>query len=100
MESWRGLFTENEATELINCVNTQLIKNDKHNNRGNLKIAINEMLGSHPIRDSIINKIETLNQEQVNEIINACIGIAREGESNYHNIIQSVFNPQEETYDK
>jgi hypothetical protein len=97
INSWKGLFTENEATLLVDIVNNELIKNDKHNNRGNLKIAVNEMLGSTPVRDSIINKLETLNQEQVNEIINASIGLTREENKNQ---LQSVFNPQEGTFQK
>jgi hypothetical protein len=97
INSWKGLFTENEAKLLVDIVNNELIKNDKHNNRGNLKIAVNEMLGSTPVRDSIINKIESLNQEQVNEIINACTGLTREENKNE---LQSVFNPQEGTFQK
>lgn len=97
MLDWKGLFTENEAKLLVEVVNSEIIKNDKHNNRGNLKIAVNEVLGSIPVRDSIINKLESLNQEQVNEIINACIGLGREENKNE---FQSVFNPQDETFQK
>lgn len=97
MYDWKGLFTENEAKLLVDVVNSEVIKNDKHNNRGNLKIAVNEVLGSTPVRDSIINKLESLNQQQVNEIINACIGLGREENKNE---LQSVFNPQEETFQK
>jgi hypothetical protein len=97
MIDWKGLFTENEAKLLIEVVNSELIKNDKHNNRGNLKIAVNEVLGSIPVRDSIINKLESLSQQQVNEIINACIGLGREENRSE---LQSVFNPQQETFQK
>ena len=97
MYDWKGLFTGNEAKLLVDIVNTELIKNDKHNNRGNLKIAVNEVLGSIPVRDSIINKLESLNQEQVNEIINACIGLTREENKNE---LQNIFNPQQETFQK
>lgn len=97
MYDWKGLFTENEAKLLADIVNSELIKNDKHNNRGNLKIAVNEVLGSTPVRDSIINKLESLNQQQANEIINACIGLGREENKNE---LESVFNPQEETFQK
>ncbi|MCM8709624.1 hypothetical protein M2651_01140 [Clostridium sp. SYSU_GA19001] len=99
MNTWKGLFTENEAKEIIYCIDTQIIKNEKHSNRDNLKIAINEHLGSSPMRDSIINKIEDLTQEQVNEIINAASGIAREvsvNKTSMEGLIQNVFNPQEE----
>jgi hypothetical protein len=97
MIQWRGLFTEDEAKLLVDIVNSQIIKNDKHSNRGNLKIAVNEYLGSTPARDTIINKLESLSQEQVNEIINACIGLGREENKNE---LQSVFNPQESTFEK
>jgi hypothetical protein len=96
MDSWRGLFTENEAKEIINCVKDYSIKNNHHSNRDNLKIAVNEILGSSPMRDSIINKIEALTQEQVNEFINASEGIIREGNIN-EDVIQRVFNPQPST---
>lgn len=97
MIQWKGLFTEDEAKLLVDIVNSQLIKNDKHNNRGNLKIAVNEYLGSTPGRDAIINKLESLSQEQVNEVINACVGLGREENRNE---LQSVFNPQESTFQK
>lgn len=99
MQTWKGLFTENEVKEIIHCIDTQSIKNEKYNNRDNLKIAINEHLGSHPMRNSIINKIESLTQEEVNEIINACTGISKEVTNNHTSIeglIQSAFDPQEE----
>lgn len=109
MQTWKGLFTENEAKEIINCIESTNIKSGKHSNRDALKIAVNEMLGSHPLRDSIINKIESLTQEQVNEIINASSGILKETsysssdsrvkaqvEEQRDSLINSVFNPQED----
>jgi hypothetical protein len=109
MQTWRGFFTEDEAKLLINCVEDRVIKDHKHSNRDNLKIAVNELLGSHPMRDSIINKIESLTQEEVNEMINAAAGIAREAaypntseglkhrdevDEKREQLINTYFNPQ------
>lgn len=99
MNRWKGLFTENEAKLLINCIQDDEIKNGTHSNRDSLKIAVNEMLGSGPMRDSIINKIESLTQEDINEILSAASGIIKEVEANktsVEGLIQSAFNPQEE----
>lgn len=110
MSSWKGLFTDFEAKTLVNCIESHSIKNSSHSNRDNLKIAVNDLLGSQPLRDSIINKIEGLTQEQVNEIINASEGISRETsftsstenlkykdevEQRRGNLINSIFQPQE-----
>lgn len=98
METWKGYFTEKEVYELVNCLKHHSIKNKDHNNRDNLKIAVNETLGSIPLRDSIINKLEDMSQEEVNEIINALEGIARQ--ESFKDSIHDVFIPQPETYNK
>jgi hypothetical protein len=110
MSSWKGFFTEKEAWELINCIETYNINAQMGNNIDNLKSAINKALGDHPMRDTLLLKIEDLHDEQIVEIINAAKSIARETaytsskdlkyrddlETKMEDLINSVFNPQEE----
>jgi ferritin len=103
METWKGYFTEKEVLQLVNVLKHHTIKNKDHNNRDNLKIAVNETLGSIPLRDSIINKLEDMSQEEVNEIIGALEGLARMDASEintYKSAIENAFMPQPETYNK
>lgn len=110
MSSWKGFFTEKEAWEIIKCIETYNISAQMGNNIDNLKSAINKVLGDHPMRDTIIQKLEDLHDEQIVEIINASKSIARETsytsaedlkyrddlEAKRENLINSIFIPQEE----
>jgi len=97
LDTWKGLFTEKEAIELVNCIAAYGIDTHTDSSIDRIRTAIDRYLPDHPLRDSITKKIEGLNSEQVNDIINTAIGISGEkANNNFHNLITTMFNPQEE----
>lgn len=108
MLSWRGFFTENEALELVKCVEEYGVTVGPEHNKDILRDGISRLLGDNPLTHSIIGKIDMLNEQQVIEVMDACRKISAKTcynsaedlkyrdrvDDNREALISHVFNPQ------